>query len=213
MDENPYDPRVLSRRHYRENLWLRDILESVAHELERMAANGQGPDRNPAWPSSEGAAAATSGRAGWVDGRAMSTPAPMTSMRIGVGAFIVSGGRVLLGLRAHDRDFYPGVWDVFGGHVEAGESKDGALKREFAEELGIEPTQFDWIGSFDEPNAEQYGPGHYDFYVVRAWSGDPGNVSAEHDEIRWFSLDELQDVHLASQEYAKYLRAILSERR
>ncbi len=30
MDDNPYDPRVLSRRHYRETLWLRDTLESVA---------------------------------------------------------------------------------------------------------------------------------------------------------------------------------------
>ena len=29
------------RRHHRENLWLRDTLESVARELERMAANGQ----------------------------------------------------------------------------------------------------------------------------------------------------------------------------
>ena len=42
MNENPYDPRTLSRRHYRECLWLRDTLESVARELERMAARGQG---------------------------------------------------------------------------------------------------------------------------------------------------------------------------
>ena len=42
MDENPYDPRVPARRHYRENLWLRDTLEGVARELERMAAKGQG---------------------------------------------------------------------------------------------------------------------------------------------------------------------------
>ena len=34
---NQYDPRVLSRRFYRENLWLRDTLESVARELERRA--------------------------------------------------------------------------------------------------------------------------------------------------------------------------------
>lgn len=40
MDE--YDPRALARRHYRENLWLRDTLESVARELERMASRGQG---------------------------------------------------------------------------------------------------------------------------------------------------------------------------
>ena len=38
MGANPYDPRVLARRHYRENLLLRSILESVAWELERMAA-------------------------------------------------------------------------------------------------------------------------------------------------------------------------------
>ncbi len=42
MDKNPYDPRELARRHYRENLWLRDTVESVARELERMAARGQG---------------------------------------------------------------------------------------------------------------------------------------------------------------------------
>ena len=43
MDE--YDPRELARRHYRESLWLRSILESVAQELERMAAKGQGETR------------------------------------------------------------------------------------------------------------------------------------------------------------------------
>ncbi len=36
-----YDRDELSRRHYRECLWLRDTLESVALELERMAAKGQ----------------------------------------------------------------------------------------------------------------------------------------------------------------------------
>ncbi len=45
MTEDPYDPLTLSRRHYRKNLWLRDTLESVAQELERMAARGQGDTR------------------------------------------------------------------------------------------------------------------------------------------------------------------------
>ena len=40
MDE--YNPRELARGHYRENLWLRATLESVARELERMASRGQG---------------------------------------------------------------------------------------------------------------------------------------------------------------------------
>ena len=38
----PTTPATLSRRHYHESLWLRDTLESVARELERMAARGQG---------------------------------------------------------------------------------------------------------------------------------------------------------------------------
>ncbi len=43
------------------------------------------------------AANSASGRAGWMDGGKMSTPSPMTSMRIGVGAFIGSDGQMLLG--------------------------------------------------------------------------------------------------------------------
>ncbi len=41
-DDTQYNPQALARRHYRENLWLRSTLESVARELERMAARGQG---------------------------------------------------------------------------------------------------------------------------------------------------------------------------
>ncbi len=35
-------PSPYPAAHYREDLWLRDTLESVARELERMAARGQG---------------------------------------------------------------------------------------------------------------------------------------------------------------------------
>ncbi len=36
-----YEPQALSRRHYSENLWLRDTLESVARVAEHMAARGR----------------------------------------------------------------------------------------------------------------------------------------------------------------------------
>ena len=42
MQTGQYNPQELARRHYRENLWLRATLESVARELARMAARGQG---------------------------------------------------------------------------------------------------------------------------------------------------------------------------
>jgi hypothetical protein len=44
-DDTQYDPQALARRHYRENLWLRHLLTTVAQELERMAARGQGDTR------------------------------------------------------------------------------------------------------------------------------------------------------------------------
>ena len=46
-----------------------------------------------------------------------------------VGALLVCDGRVLLGRRSEDRAWLPGAWDVIGGHVEAGESAEAALRR------------------------------------------------------------------------------------
>ena len=51
-----------------------------------------------------------------------------TKERVCVGAVLVrypaarddDSPRVLLGKRAAKRAFYPGVWDVLGGHLEAG---------------------------------------------------------------------------------------------
>ncbi|MBU8975723.1 NUDIX domain-containing protein [Lysobacter sp. MMG2] len=56
-----------------------------------------------------------------------------------VGALLVRQDRILLGRRSDDCDWLAGAWDVFGGHVEAGESGEQAIARELAEELGIAP--------------------------------------------------------------------------
>ena len=44
----------------------------------------------------------------------------METVRIGAGAVLIRSGKLLLGRRAEQRSYYPGVWDVFGGHVEPG---------------------------------------------------------------------------------------------
>jgi 8-oxo-dGTP diphosphatase len=54
-----------------------------------------------------------------------------------VTAFLRDGKRVLLCHRSADRRWYADVWDLPGGHVEAGESPSIALVRELREELGI----------------------------------------------------------------------------
>ncbi len=64
---------------------------------------------------------------------------------------LVQGGRVLLGKRAASRALYPGVWDVFGGHQEAGETIAEALVRELAEELDVTPLDYVELAVLDEP--------------------------------------------------------------
>jgi isopentenyldiphosphate isomerase len=57
-------------------------------------------------------------------------------------------GRVFVGQRTDNKEFYPGYWSiVFGGHVNAGESYEDAVSRELEEEAGIREKPA-FIGSF-----------------------------------------------------------------
>ena len=63
-------------------------------------------------------------------------------------AIIYSKGRYLMQLRDDIPGIlYPGVWGLFGGHLEPGEEPKAGLKRELIEEIAYEPeelTEFDF---------------------------------------------------------------------
>lgn len=107
-----------------------------------------------------------------------------------VGALLVRDGRVLLGRRSDDCDWLAGAWDVFGGHVEAGESGEQAIARELAEELGIVVDVHD-LCRLGQLEGEAPEPWRLRLYRVASWSGEPANL-AEHAELRWCALDEAQ---------------------
>ena len=67
-----------------------------------------------------------------------------------VGGLLVRHGTLLLGKRSPQRTLAPNVWDVFGGHVEPGESAKAALARELDEELGIQATHVSLLEVFDD---------------------------------------------------------------
>jgi 8-oxo-dGTP pyrophosphatase MutT (NUDIX family) len=78
-----------------------------------------------------------------------------TGNRIYVGAVLIrdedrrdASPLVLLGRREAGRAFYPGVWDVLGGHLEPGETSEQALARELREEVGVTPTAWRYLGEF-----------------------------------------------------------------
>ena len=130
-------------------------------------------------------------------------------MRKSVGALILQDGSILLGKRSADRAFYPNVWDVFGGHIERGESHQEALKRELEEELGIVPAECRYLetlvlaGSTEEDRMECH------LYVVTRWSGTAANKQPqEHSEIGWFLLKDASNLELATPEYCRILEAL-----
>lgn len=117
----------------------------------------------------------------------------MTISETTVGAFLMNRDRkVLLGLRASWKNAWPDHWDTIGGRVEAGETLEEALAREISEEVGVVPTEFDWLASVEERRLELYGASLHHVFKVRRWSGGaPYNACDEHTQIRWFDIDDL----------------------
>ena len=69
---------------------------------------------------------------------------------VAVGLIVSSDGRLLL----QHRDDNPniggaGLWGLFGGHINAGESHTDAVLRELHEELGWRPEHFEYYSSYD----------------------------------------------------------------
>lgn len=114
-------------------------------------------------------------------------------MKRGARAVILREGKILLGRRVKKDSFY-GLWCTFGGSIESGETPKQALKRELKEELGIEIvnpkllTVTETITEDTPPEALQLH-----FFLVKDWKGKITN-KGEHSEIKWFSLNELENL-------------------
>ena len=139
--------------------------------------------------------------------------------RICVGAVLIRAidhGRnesplVLLGRRTADREFYPNVWDVPGGHLEPGETSEQALVRELREEIGVTPTAWASLGEFRGhlPNGD--GSIVLRLYAVTSWNGTPRNLaSGEHFEVTWFTVEDACRLALTHPSYPDLLRRAAS---
>ena len=131
-----------------------------------------------------------------------------------VAALIVQSGRVLLGLRSAGREFYPDVWDLFGGHIEVGEEPEETLVRELQEELSITPIRSKFLETlqFSVPSPEEGPPDSWTvhLYLVTKWKGTPFNRQAEeHSVIYWFSRNEVGQLRLAGDVYLRLFEKYL----
>ncbi len=115
-----------------------------------------------------------------------SSPGP----RVGCGAAIVRGGRLLLIRRARPPE--AGCWSLPGGKVDPWEPVEDAVRREIAEELGVRLGRLDLLCVVDLITPDEGQHWVSPAYLVRDFEGEPANLEPEkHTGLEWFALDQL----------------------
>jgi 8-oxo-dGTP diphosphatase len=117
----------------------------------------------------------------------MSDAAP--PIDVAVGILMKPNGDVLLGSRPEGKP-YPGYWEFPGGKVEAGEAVFDALKREFAEEIGVNIISAEpWCGvEHVYPHAHV----RLHFFISRKWQGEPRAL--EGQQLAWQGQMQLEPI-------------------
>jgi 8-oxo-dGTP diphosphatase len=117
----------------------------------------------------------------------MSDAAP--PIDVAVGILMKPNGDVLLGSRPEGKP-YAGYWEFPGGKVEAGEAVLDALKREFAEEIGVRIISAEpWCGvEHVYPHAHV----RLHFFISREWQGEPRAL--EGQQLAWQGQLQLEPI-------------------
>jgi 8-oxo-dGTP diphosphatase len=126
-----------------------------------------------------------------------------------VAVILLRPAEALLCHRTPARLANPDVWDFPGGHVEPGENPLEALRREVAEELGVELAGVD-----GGPVLHRVDPRRSLDLTVWAshhWRGEVSNLQPhEHDAIGWFTAAQLEGLKFADPSHLAALRRLLS---
>lgn len=118
---------------------------------------------------------------------------PDGSLHLVAAGLMSRAGRGLLVHRSPTRAWYPDCWDLPGGHIEAGEATDAALRRELLEELGV--TVVVAGAPFAKVRGEDF---RMDVWVLDRWVGEPRILDpTEHDALAWLNHYEMASLKLA----------------
>ena len=113
--------------------------------------------------------------------------------RVGVGAVVLDAGRVLLVRRG--KPPLAGKWSLPGGLVELGETTREAIRREVAEECGLEIRVGEVAGILDRVVHDAEGRIRYHWVLVDyVASLESGTLCAasDADEAQWVEVDAVE---------------------
>ena len=131
-----------------------------------------------------------------------------------VGGILFRDNKILLGKRSPTRQFYPDVWDIFGGHRKHNESLEQTLSRELKEEINVTPTKFTHIAVLHGPLPGIDREYELHVYLVSGWMGSPKNLApSEHSQLAWFDVDEACTLHLAHSGYPELFGCLKDQRK
>ena len=118
---------------------------------------------------------------------------------VGVGGVVIADGRALLIRRGGPP--LQGEWSIPGGMLELGESLEQGVRRELAEETGLEVRMLDLIEVFERVFPDDDGRTKYHFvildYLCEAVSGQ-AQAASDVTDVAWAREDELAGYSLTA---------------
>lgn len=118
---------------------------------------------------------------------------------VGVGGVVISQGRVLLVRRGAPP--LQGEWSIPGGMLETGETIMEGVRRELAEETGVEVRVNGLIEVFERISLDEAGKHKYHYvvldYYCDAIRGEP-RAGSDAAEVAWVSEKDLDAYALST---------------
>ena len=111
--------------------------------------------------------------------------------------FFLKDGRILIVKPTGSEDRY----DIPGGKIKVGESKEQGLYRECLEEVGLKIKKAKFIGK-DEEREKVY-------FLITEWEGEIVLQEEELEKYRWVPVDSVKNYYLTKTAHNGYIHYLL----
>ncbi|MEN9327327.1 MAG: hypothetical protein RI947_135 [Candidatus Parcubacteria bacterium] len=107
-------------------------------------------------------------------------------------------GEILLMLRDNKPNLpFPHHWDIFGGHVEEGETPEQALVREVKEELNLDLKDYTFYRKYHCMHGDIHANVKY-IYTAKLTTPIEKLTLGEGEEMRLFNREEIKTLKFAN---------------